>query len=218
MSTDTYILTYFNIRGLAEVPRLLFKVSNVPFEDDRIAFDKKEDGSFFRGKWEDDNYKKTFPFRQVPVLTVNGKVQIAQSSAINRFLSKRFGLFGENDIDAALIDAVGEQLTDVRKSWYTEKTKDGAQPGEHLKKFFDTTFPEQLSILETNVHGNGHFVGSKLSLADVQFYYLVFVFGTENKDLAASLSKYPKLKQVHDNVANNANIKKWVGERPQTIF
>jgi len=218
MSNDQYKLTYFNIRGLAEVPRLLFKLSNVSFDDDRIAFDKKEDGSFFRGKWEDAAYKKTMPFHQVPVLTVNGKVQIAQSSAINRFLAKRFGLFGDNDIDSALIDAVGEQLTDVRKTWYTDKTKDGEKPGENLKKFFDTTFPEQLSLLESNVRGNGHFVGSKVSLADVQFYYLVFVFARDNPQVEASLSQYPKLKQVYETVSNNANIKKWVSERPQTIF
>jgi len=216
--SDQYKLTYFDIRGLAEVSRLVFKAAGVAFEDDRIAFEKKEDGSFFRGKWEDPAYKKSMPFHQVPVLTVNGKVQLAQSGAINRFLAKRFGLFGENDIDGAVVDGVGEQLADIRKTWYTDKQKDGAAPGDNLKKFFDVHFPEQLDLLEANVRGNGHFVGNKLSLADIQFYYLTFVFGTENKDVEGLVNKHPKLKQIRDNVANNANIKKWVSERPQTIF
>jgi len=213
-----YKLTYFNLRGLAEVPRLLFRAAGVSFTDDRIAFEKKADGSFARGEWENDEYKKKFPFRQVPVLEVDG-VQIAQSNAINRFLAKRFGFLGANDIEAALIDAVGEQLLDVRKAFFTASEKDGGQAGENVGKFWTTTFVDNLALLEANVKGNGHFVGSKLSLADVQLYYLLWVLSTENGPaVSAALEKNAKLKAISDAVSNQEGIKKWVAERPATIF
>jgi len=191
----------------------------VAFEDDRIHFARKEDGSFERGKWEDAGYKATFPFHQVPVLAVDG-VQIAQSSAISRFLARRLGFFGSNDVETAVIDAIWEEIIDIRKGFFQAKEKDGATPGENLAKYFSVTFPEQVGLLEKNAKGSeGFFVGSKLSLADFGIYYLLWVFNTENSAVITGvLANNSKVKKIYDNVANNANVAAWVKERPQTIF
>ena len=51
--------------------------------------------------------KFTLSMGVVPILTVTeggSSREIAQSHAISRFLAKRFGLMGDSDIEAALID------------------------------------------------------------------------------------------------------------------
>lgn len=40
---DTYKLTYFNLRGVAEPIRLMFKYANVEFEDVQIDYKKWND-------------------------------------------------------------------------------------------------------------------------------------------------------------------------------
>lgn len=47
----------------------------------------------------------------LPMLEVDG-VQIGQSIAIARFLAKRFGLVGENDIEMAQADMIVDCLQD----------------------------------------------------------------------------------------------------------
>jgi len=118
-----------------------------------------------------------------------------------------------------LIDAIWEQIVDVRKAFFVAREKDNGTPGENQNKFWTSTFPDNAALLDKNVHGEGHFIGSKLSIADVAFYYLCWVFATENKfAVDAALGKHAKLKKVYDAVAEQPNIKKWVAERPQTIF
>ena len=90
-----YKFVYFNFQGRGELHRYIFAQSGQEYEDFR--FDRKD--------WR--NYKDDTPFGQVPVLEVteDGKtVQIAQSVAIARFLARRFGLYGKNDLEMAEID------------------------------------------------------------------------------------------------------------------
>uniref|UniRef100_A0A8R1IN84 glutathione transferase n=1 Tax=Caenorhabditis japonica TaxID=281687 RepID=A0A8R1IN84_CAEJA len=72
-----YKLTYFPTRGLAEVSRQLFQLAGVEFEDERLP------------KEEFLERKDTYPFKQVPVLSVDGH-QIPQSVAIARYLGNKF--------------------------------------------------------------------------------------------------------------------------------
>lgn len=74
-----YKLTYFLSRGLGDVSRQLFHLADVDFEDERL-----EKPHFLEKK-------ETYPFKQVPVLSVDG-FQIPQSMAIARYLAKKFGM------------------------------------------------------------------------------------------------------------------------------
>jgi hypothetical protein len=53
LQSSQYTLTYFDIRGLAELPRLVLAASGVEWKDDRIPFSRNADGSFDRGDWSD---------------------------------------------------------------------------------------------------------------------------------------------------------------------
>lgn len=100
----SYKLTYFNGRGLAETSRILLKVGGQEFEDFRYPI-TIENGQYIRPEWEADKSKYTY--EQIPVLEVDGgKYTIAQSKAIERFLARRFNLFGSNEFEAALIGKI----------------------------------------------------------------------------------------------------------------
>ena len=92
-SPPAYTLTYFDARGLAEVTRYLFAISETPYTDKRLPLQFKVPGDFSTiVKEEFDAAKKRGDFRvgmdRVPVLDVDG-VRIAQSKAIERFVARR---------------------------------------------------------------------------------------------------------------------------------
>jgi len=90
-----YILTYFTGRGRAELSRLLLAEADIPFEDYRIVHDDEH--------WipKKDNY----PFGQLPSFEKLGtNLKISESSAIERYIAKIGGLYGESEEEAARID------------------------------------------------------------------------------------------------------------------
>ena len=56
---------------------------------------------------------------RAPVLVVDGKFEIGQSKSIERYLAKRLGMLGKNDVEGAQIDAIGEHLGTVGREWGT---------------------------------------------------------------------------------------------------
>jgi glutathione S-transferase len=114
MSSVTYKLTYFNIRGLAETSRMLFKAAGQQFEDYRYPISMK-DGQFSRPEWDAD--KPKYIYEKIPVLEIDGgKYTIAQSKAIERFLARRFNMFGNNDVEAALIGKRNQSFFHIKFS------------------------------------------------------------------------------------------------------
>lgn len=58
-----------------------------------------------------------FALGKIPTLDVteNGvTTRLAQSKAIERFLAKRFGFFGDNDLEGARIDMITEHIRDIK--------------------------------------------------------------------------------------------------------
>jgi glutathione S-transferase len=103
-SSSTYKLIYFAGRGLAETSRMVLKAAGQEFEDYRYPITMK-DGQYERPEWEADKSKYTY--EKIPVLEIDGgKYTIAQSKAIERFLARRFNMFGNNEYEAAMIGTV----------------------------------------------------------------------------------------------------------------
>ncbi|XP_070545487.1 S-crystallin 4-like [Ptychodera flava] len=207
----TYKLKYFHERGRAEPCRLLFAVAGVEYED--IRFNEEQ--------WQSENEpaSEKYPFRQMPVLEVDGQV-IAQSRAIARYLANEFGLAGKTNLDKARVDMVIDAIEDIIERfvemWFGN---DEAKKAEAKEKCLTKTTPMIFSGLEkmliSNKGGDGFFVGDSLTWADLAFIVHTDYHVDQLKE-AATLSAFPKLTALRERVLEQPKVKKWIEARPKT--
>jgi len=203
----TYKLTYFNGRGRGETSRILFAEAQQKYTDDR--FDQKD--------WP--TRKATTPYGQVPVLDVDGK-QLAQRSAIENFLARKFNLHGGNEWDQAKVHEITESCADAINTFLRHAfAKDAAAKKTGLEEFFKTTMPATTAALEavlkSNGGGDGYFVGHSVTLADIRFFTDFSAISGAN---ATVLDATPKLKALLARVGARPHIAAWVKARPDTPF
>ena len=111
-----------------------------------------------------------YPFGQVPVLEVDGKM-LAQSRAINRFLAKKYGLAGKDAMEQAKVDmyvdcledlipkirpAVREYMTNQRNQQDTELVLIHEVAEKHLVPYI------QLIEKHLEKNGSGFLVGNSV--------------------------------------------------------
>jgi glutathione S-transferase len=106
-------------------------------------------------------------------------------------------------------------MSDVKQA-YTKAKADG---GDALKKFFEQELKKTFAAFEKQANKNksGYFVGSSLSLFDIQFYNLVHSFD-DQESVQKALEGCAALKAILDKVEQTPAIKKWLEERPKTAF
>lgn len=202
-------LIYFDIRGFAELPRLVLTAAGQKFEDDRIHFEIKPDGTMDMGTWPER--KETMPYKQVPVLVTEDGTQLAQSNSIVRYIARKYGLDGETLEQSALVDAAHEQMLDVKKGFFSNKGNE-----EKLKAYWAEGLAKSLLALENNVAGP-YVLGDRLTYADVSIYYQLWVLETENKEgVAAALAQTPKVKAIFESVPQVESIKNYLAQRKVT--
>jgi glutathione S-transferase len=199
-------VTYFNARGRAELIRLVFAAAGVSYEDVRIEGEQ----------WP--TVKPTTPFGQLPTLEVDG-VKLCQSLTIARFVARRFNLAGTTELDQAYADMVVDCIEDTAKAltpFFYER--DDAKKAEMKKKFVEEHLPKTLGglqkILEGNHGGDGFFVGSELTWADLSFFVLTETLQRGGVD--SELSNYPKLVALKERVSKVPKIAEWLAKRPVT--
>jgi len=203
-----YKLTYFPIAGRAEVSRWIFAVAKQPYTDDRI-------------KWEEwPALKATTPFGQLPLLTVDG-VTISQSHVIDEFLARQFNLAGSTPVEHARAAMIGQCCEDALKPLFPLRTEtDDGKKAEIVKKYTTEQVPQFLALfdnlLKSNGGGDGYFVGSKLTYADLAF---VFFLGSpkENFGIDVSVDKFPKLAALKKRVESEPSLAEWIKKRPAPI-
>eukprot|EP01113_Clastostelium_recurvatum_P010021 TRINITY_DN14903_c0_g1_i2.p1 TRINITY_DN14903_c0_g1~~TRINITY_DN14903_c0_g1_i2.p1 ORF type:complete len:204 (+),score=69.43 TRINITY_DN14903_c0_g1_i2:49-660(+) len=202
--SESFKLTYFDGRGLAEISRLLFVVSGTQFEDSRIPLEQD------RKSWL--AVKDTFPFKKIPDLTYNG-THINHSKAIERFLARKFHMLGSNELETALVEGFSEYVRDIMIAY-------GSARGDDAKvaKFWAEDLNPILAGLAQNAGNNGHFVGEKTTLPDIQFYYLFSTFFDAKDKVEAALAPYDNLRKIRETVANIDSIKEHVSKRKETPF
>jgi len=158
MATPSYKLTYFDVQGRAELIRMIFRFSNIEFEDVRVDYPK----------WLQTPSKPKF--EELPILEINEK-PVAQSVVIVRYLAQKFGYL-PIDPDAALPI---EELYAFINSDISDRQMAGAlfQDPEAKEKYrsdyWENQLPKKLDFLEKILEGNtsGFLIGDKLTLADL---------------------------------------------------
>ncbi|XP_069485143.1 glutathione S-transferase P 1-like [Ambystoma mexicanum] len=151
------IISYFPMRGRAEMMRFLLSDQGCRWTDEEISFEKWASGEV--------DFKQTAVFGQMPRMK-DGDFTLYQSGAIMRYLARKHGLYGKNDKEAGLIDMTSIGLDDLREKYlrliYLEY--------DTGKEAYIENLPSQLArfenILSQNNKGSGFLVGTKISFVD----------------------------------------------------
>jgi prostaglandin-H2 D-isomerase / glutathione transferase len=210
MSQDYIQLKYFDCRGVAETTRMLFAVSGIEYTDVRFAFDEGFKSSEFAATKAAGDL--TANLDRAPVLVVGDKT-IGQSKVIERFAARRGGLMGDDEFEAAMIEAIAEHVKDLKDKYMKVKAEGS------VDTFFETTMPAFMELIE-KVLGDtpGCAVGTKISYADVCLYMLITEFFDNKEGAAASIANCPKITAAVAAVAAHPGVVAWLAKRPETAF
>jgi len=206
---STYKLVYLNLRGRAEISRLLFSYAGVKFEDRRISFEEF-------GANKSDISK--FPTGKMPVLFVDNHPPITQCKAIERFLARQFGLYGNNNFDACRIDMICESLLDIFDGFFKINSEKDDTKKEELKNTFVNEssvplFNLLVRMLESNNGGKGFFVGNAGTMADMA---ALANFDMLAGNLPGVMDKYPVLKEYHMRIKKDPKVAQYLAARPNS--
>merc|ERR1712086_1174674 len=122
------------------------------------------------------------------------------------------------------IDQLTETIKDIKDAYNAAKRTQGDDEKKAaIDKFFTTDLPEWLQKAEKSIPaGAGPWlVGSKISYADLAWY--MFVASPkgffDNADGAkAAFQSCPRIKAAMEATGENAALKAWIAERPDSMF
>ncbi len=208
-------LYYFKIPfWRAEVSRLALFIANIPFDDHRIEGDEyvefKKAGKLPNGK--------IAPFKQLPVLEVDGKI-FAQTGAIARYCGKLSGLYPkDDDYKSALIDQIIEAAQDINflvtlsgkdKDLEKKKLARDILSTRHLPKWF-----QYLENLNNQNDQSVYFVGKNLTIADLAIWRLLgwLTSGLLEGVPTNILEPYSNLIKLRNEIYNNPKVIKWMDQ------
>lgn len=220
--SEELTLVYFNARGLAETSRILLALAQVDYTDQRYPLEIVDPVKHIYVRNEFENDKKAGAFDRsmgkLPILRITEDfvtTEIPQSKAIERFISKRYGLMGSGLFEEAKIDAVCECIRDIKDRY--QKIRSGTDDEKAV--YFNQTLVAELSDLVKVLDQNTKFaIGNKLSLADVSIYCLVTQF-YDNKEAAKNIAaNIPRLRDIVIRVASRPEIRVYLQDRPETKF
>ncbi|KAG6609711.1 putative glutathione S-transferase [Phytophthora cinnamomi] len=196
-------LTYFAAAGRAEVPRLLFYIGGVPFQDIRINHDQ------FKAM------KDSLPLGQVPILEVDGEV-FTQSHAIARYAGRLGGLYPTSAPFLALkidevLHAIGEVEEKMGPSFHEADADKKKAMREELAA---VTLPRYAALIEARLEKMQQipaFTSDDVFVHEVVLYGWVKSMRAGYIDYIPTdvLNGYKLLNAAHDKVANHPKVKEW---------
>ncbi|KAG6447463.1 hypothetical protein O3G_MSEX004981 [Manduca sexta] len=194
---------YFQLKSLGESQRMLLAYGGQEFEDIRIEFEKFSE------------FKPETPFGQLPMLVIDGK-KYAQSSAIARYLGRKYGLAGKDIEEDFEIDQVVDFFTDFRLSSSAPMyEKDEALRAKKFAELSETKFPFYLQKLnEILTKNNGFLALGRLTWADFVFvgFFDCLKMLLRMPDLE---EKYPIFKKPIEAVKNIPKVKAFIDSAPK---
>ena len=211
-------LVYFNARGLAETSRILLALAQVDYEDYRYPIEVIDPVNHIYKREEFEEAKKTGrldkSMGKLPLLELEDGSVIAQSKAIERYISKRYNFMGSGLNEEARIDAVCECIRDIKDRY--QKVRSLSDPEK--EKYFSNDLPGELESLVKTLDTDTKFaIGNKLSLADVSIYSLITQF-YDNKEVLNIAGNIPRIRDIVMKVASRPEVRVWMQDRPKTLF
>jgi len=195
MATKLY---YWGIKARAQLPVLICLYSGV-----KCDWEKSPD-------WP--GMKDQTPFGQLPYL-VDGDVKIAQSLAIARYLAKKGGIDGSDNLATF---AMSEQLIEEQNDIYNALAE--AQYSKDDKtvawnKALNETVPKHFGLLEKLLTGTT-FTG-KITAGDIAIFSIINIVLDVDPH---ALDKFAKLKAFYDHVHADSHFKEYLASPPGVYF
>jgi glutathione S-transferase len=198
-------LTYFDVRGRAEVIRLILEDVGQPYRERRIQL----------AEWP--ALKPTFPFGQLP-LYQEGELVIPQSHAIYRYLARKHGLCGGSEADRIRLDVVEEAFVDLQNElgrfYWSARFHD--ERDEYERSKLPALLDKAQGLLVQNGGGDGYWVGSSLTFVDFQaWHFLDYVRPFSQR----TLDRFEKLVAFKQRIESRPNIAAYLASqrRPRTL-
>lgn len=196
-----YTLTYFDApASRGEECRLALFVAGIPFEDERLK----------GPQWE--QRKASTPFGALPVLTIEGKGQLAQSNAILRFVGSQSGLHPTDPFEAARHEAILGAVEDLRARMSpVNRIKDPEEKKRAREELAAGFLQEWGAAIERQI-GEGPFVaGARLNVVDLKLFVATgtFMRGAIDFIPADVFKAFPKLLRLVEAVKHHPKVVEW---------
>ncbi|KAF9128603.1 hypothetical protein BGW39_004899 [Mortierella sp. 14UC] len=203
---STFEIRYFHVHGMGAMSRTIITIGG-----GKLANVHAEDWAIF---------KPTAPFGAMPLLTetpADGKtrLQIAESDAIEHYLARKFGLFGNGSVfeevlvesfasnTQALINEIFDKYTIIQDPAVKAANK-GPLIGHHIARWIK----HHEEHLQAN-GANGHYVGNKATLADVKTDYVITIIQAMTGEALVSENKTPAIWRVRQEMDKIESVAAW---------
>ena len=193
-------LTYFDIpvsRG--EECRLALFVAGVPFEDERLN----------RADWNERT--KQSPYGALPILTVDGLGELAQSNAILRYVGVEHGLHPSAHWEAARHDEAMNAVEDLRAQLGPiNRMKDPEEKKRAREELAKGYLLDWAGYIEKQIAGP-FFGGEKLQVADLKLFVMLtpLVKGVIDHIPADVFKPFAKLTALFEAVKAHPKVVAW---------
>jgi glutathione S-transferase len=186
------VLTYWDGRGNAELIRLMLVVSGESWTERVYGSDASHLSR--PGELSSMLADGVLAFDQVPLLQIDG-LNLVQKMAVVRYLARKHGLYGGDEVEAVRIDVISEGITD----WRLARRRDAAAAdAKYLPRL-------QRALISTS---GSYFAESGLSFADVQFFELASTI-VEHPD-GHSFDLFGSLRDLVDRVAASPAVARYL--------
>jgi len=171
MSTKPKLI-YFSSRGRAELIRILLAEVGVDYEDIKVGgynpssqpegFIKiKEQGLLDFGAlplWQEEN------------------LNLVQSQTILRYLSRKYGLYGANNLEAAQIDCLFDGIQDYMTVHMKLRFADSVAKPALKKQWIEVDIPKWFTLFENYLKKK--IMEVKVLLLEIRYLLLIWLCGT----------------------------------------
>ncbi|KAG0311723.1 hypothetical protein BGZ99_009950 [Dissophora globulifera] len=200
----SYKFEYFDISGTAAVSRDMLAYGGAEWEHVPMS-------------WPADEIRS--PFRVLPVLhitTASGTtLALSEIFVIDHYLARKFDLLGENAWEEQLIKAYHSSSCYLRERLNTRVTWNYKNVMHRaMELFLAQTLPLWIDTHSKHLRdngSNGHYVGNKMSLADLQTANNIDHFACLNRgdEIVAMIKACPEIWRVKETVDSEPRLQAW---------